>query len=227
MAPTSSRPSGCSAPPPAGGTPRDFARVEPAALPRRLFPSAKPEPAAATEVDPPAEANPPPPAGLILIAPKGDLAVAPVGNDIYSVTVPRVGGAVPTISVAGSSVPVKKLTDIGGEFPTWASDGRTIHWAIGNAFMSYNLDRAKVVEDSLQAVDKAKADSTRQAQGRADSLKTLNARADSLKKANAAVPDSLQSRINALKADSAKVDSLKKATDKAKADSTKRAQAQG
>ena len=212
--------------PPAGGIPPEFDTVEPAALPRRLFPSAKPEPAAATEVDPPAEANPPPPAGLILIAPKGDLAVAQVGNDIYSVTVPRVGGAVPTISVAGSSVPVKKLTDIGGEFPTWASDGRTIHWAIGNAFMSYNLDRAKVVEDILKAVDKAKADSTRQAQGRADSLKMLNARADSLKKANAAVPDSLQSRINALKADSAKVDSLKKATDKAKADSTKRVQAQ-
>src|SRR4029434_6941921 len=33
-------------------------------------------------------------------------------------------------------------------------------------------------------------------------LKSLNARADSLKKAGAAVPDSIQSRINSLRADS-------------------------
>ena len=210
-----------------GGVPPEFDQVEAAPLPRRLRPEPKPEVSAATDSTGEAEpGQPPPPAGLILIAPKGDQAVAQVGSDIYSVTVPKVGGPVPTISVAGGSVPVKKLTDIGGEFPSWGSDGRTIHWAIGNAFLSYNLDRAKAVEDSTKAADKVKADSTRRAQARTDSLKTLNARADSLKKANAAVPDSLQSRIDVLKADSAKTDSIKKAVEKAKADSTKRVQAQ-
>jgi Tol biopolymer transport system component len=209
-----------------GGVP-DFDQQESAPLPRRLAPAPKPEPSAATDSTGEAEpGQPPPPAGLILIAPKGDQAVAQVGNDIYSVTVPKVGGPVPSISVAGGSVPVKKLTDIGGEFPSWGSDGRTIHWAIGNAFLSYNLDRAKAVEDSTKAADKVKADSTRRAQARTDSLKTLNAKADSLKKANAAVPDSLQSRIDVLKADSAKTDSAKKAVEKAKADSTKRVQSQ-
>jgi hypothetical protein len=170
--------------------------------------------------------QPPPPAGLVLIAPKGDQVVAQVGNDLYSIVVPRVGGAVPTVSVAGGAgVPVKKLTDIGGEFPAWSADGRTIHWAIGNAFLSYNLDRAKVVEDSMKAVERVKADSTRRAQARADTLKTLGAQVDSLKKANAAVPDSLQRRLDGFKADSTRADSLKKAAEKAKTDSTKLASA--
>ena len=167
----------------------------------------------------------PPPASVVLMAPKGDLAVVRAGTDIYTVIVPVVGGPVTTVSVSGGAVPVKKLTDIGGEFPSWGADGRTVHWAIGNAFITYNLDRAKAVEDSLKAVERAKADSTRRAGARADTLKTLGARVDSLTKANAAVPDSLKTRLDFFKADSARTDSVKKATDKAKADSTKLATA--
>ena len=165
--------------------------------------------------------TPPPPAAIVMMAPKGDLALVRAGTDIYTVTVPRVGGPVPSVSVGGGSVPVKKLTDIGGEFPSWGADGRTVHWAIGNAFITYSLDQSKVVEDSTKAADRAKADSTRRAGARADSLKNLNARIDSLTKATAPVPDSISSRRDALKADSARTDSVKKATDKAKADSTK------
>lgn len=172
------------------------------------------------------EAGGPPAAGLVMMAPQGDQALAQVGNDIYSITVAKVGGPVPTVSAAaGGQTPVKKLTDIGGEFPSWGSDGRTLHWAIGNAFVTYNLDHAKVVEDSLKVIERAKADSTRRAGARADSLKTLHARADSLKKANAPVPDSVQSRIDVLKADSARTDSVKKSAEKAKTDSTKLATA--
>ena len=214
---------------PAPGSFPDMDQAEPVTLPRRIFPTPAADPSVPTaqsvgdSVGDPAEpGQPPPPAGIVLMAPRGDQAVAQVGNDIYSVTVPRVGGPVPTIAVASGPVPVKKLTDIGGEFPSWSSDGRTIHWAIGNAFLSYNLDRAKVVEDSLKAIEKQKADSTRRAAARADTLKTLGARADSLKKANAPVPDSIQTRVDLLKADSAKTDSARKAADKAKADSTKR-----
>lgn len=116
------------------------------------------------------EPNPqPPPAGIVLMAPKGDWALAQVNNDVYVITVPLAGGATPSVSVATpetASVPVKKLTDIGGEFPVWGSDGRTVHWSIGNAFVSYGLDRAKAVEDSLKAVAKIKAaDTTKKAPG--------------------------------------------------------------
>jgi len=210
----------------AGGVPPDFDQQPAAPLPRRLAPGPRPEPADATDTTGEAEpAQPPPPAGLILMAPKGDQAVAQVGNDIYAVTVPKVGGPVPSISVAGGSVPVKKLTDIGGEFPAWSSDGRTIHWAIGNAFVSYSLDRAKIVEDSTKAADRAKADSTRVAGARADSLRNLNTRVDSLRKASTPLPDSLETRLYALRADSTRVDSVKKVLDKVRADSTKLVQA--
>ena len=209
--------------PAAGGVLPEF-DSEPTTLPRRLFPEPKVQPVmvpdSAGDLEP---GQPPPPAGIVLIAPKGDQALAQVGSDMYAITIPKVGGPVPTISVAGGgSVPVKKLSDVGGEFPSWGPDGRTVHWAIGNAFLSYNLDRAKVVEDSMKAIDRAKADSTRQAAARADTLKQLNAKSDSLKKANAPVPDSVTSRLNALKADSAHADSVKKSAEKAKADSTKR-----
>jgi Tol biopolymer transport system component/imidazolonepropionase-like amidohydrolase len=86
------------------------------------------------------------PADLVLMAPKGDLALAQVNNDVYVVTVPRVGREAPTVLVTkpdSAPVPVRKLTDIGGEFPAWGGDGRTLHWSIGNAFVTYRLDRAE------------------------------------------------------------------------------------
>ena len=90
------------------------------------------------------------PAGLVLMAPKGDLALAQVRNDVYLITVPKVGGPAPTVLVTkpdSAAMPVRLLTDIGGEFPTWSADGRTVHWSIGNAFVTYRLDRADAQAD--------------------------------------------------------------------------------
>ena len=84
-------------------------------------------------------------ADLVMMAPRGDLAMALVGNDVYTVAVPLTGAAVPAVRVSdpdSAQVPVRKLTDIGGEFPTWGADGRSVHWSIGNAFVSYDLDAA-------------------------------------------------------------------------------------
>jgi Tol biopolymer transport system component len=102
-------------------------------------------------------------ADLVMMAPKGDQALAQIGNDVYVITVPRTGGAVPTVMVTkpdSAAMPVRKLTDIGGEFATWGADGRTLHWGIGNAFVTYRLDRAEAVDDSLR---RAGADSTARA----------------------------------------------------------------
>ncbi|MDH3224484.1 MAG: amidohydrolase family protein, partial [Gemmatimonadota bacterium] len=84
-------------------------------------------------------------ANLVMMAPRGDQALALVNRDVYVVTVPMTGSAVPTVMVSkpdSASMPVAKLTDIGGEFPAWSGDGRTVHWSIGNAFVSYDLDAA-------------------------------------------------------------------------------------
>lgn len=84
-------------------------------------------------------------AGLVLMAPQGDVALAQIGSDVYTITVPRLGATVPTVQVAkpdSAAVPVSKLNDLGVEFPTWGADGRSVHWSIGNAFLSYDLDDA-------------------------------------------------------------------------------------
>ena len=120
-------------------------------------------------------------AGFVKMAPQGDLALAQVLNDIYVVTVPKTGGPVPTVLVTkpdSAQMPVRKLTDIGGEFPTWGGDGRTVHWSIGNAFVSYRLDRAEAVDDSLR---RGGADSVAMADAayRAEELRvTIEARRD-------------------------------------------------
>jgi len=86
------------------------------------------------------------PADIVMMAPKGDMALAGANNQIYAVTVAKTGAIAPLVTLTtpdSSQVPIRKLSDIGGEFPTWSADGRTIHWSVGNAFVSYNLDRAR------------------------------------------------------------------------------------
>jgi hypothetical protein len=75
------------------------------------------------------ENNPPSSANNILLSPKGSAAIAQVNNNIYFVTLPKSGKSV-SISVADASnaaFPSKLLTEIGGEFPSWQADGKTIH----------------------------------------------------------------------------------------------------
>ncbi|MFP5355528.1 MAG: amidohydrolase, partial [Gemmatimonadota bacterium] len=126
----------------------------------------------------PGAANPPN-ASTVRMAPRGDLALAQVGSDFYVVTVPVVGGQVPVISVANpenAPTPVRRLSDIGGEFPVWQSSGRVVHWSIGNALVTYDLDRAKAFDDSVRAARRAAAaaprDTTRPAAPRDTSTAT-------------------------------------------------------
>ena len=92
-------------------------------------------------------------ASLILMAPEGDQALAKINNDIYVVTVPKVGGEVPKISVAEADkaqFPARKLTKLGGEFPSWSSQAKSVYFSLGNAFFTYNLDEAKAKEEELK-----------------------------------------------------------------------------
>lgn len=94
-------------------------------------------------------------ASLILMAPEGEYAIAQVVNDLYLITVPYVGGEARTINVANpanATFPARRLTDIGAQFPTWARDGRRIHWSVGNAHFVYDLDAAEERESTLGAI---------------------------------------------------------------------------
>ncbi|MBL7860278.1 MAG: PD40 domain-containing protein [Cyclobacteriaceae bacterium] len=92
-------------------------------------------------------------ASVILMAPEGDQAVAKINNDIYVVTVPKTGGETPKISVAdaeNASFPARKLTKMGGEFPSWSRNAKTVYFSLGNAFFTYTLDEAKANEEALK-----------------------------------------------------------------------------
>ena len=106
------------------------------------------------------ENSPPSRADVIYMAPEGDKAMAQINNDIYVVTVPKLGQT-PTISVANPSsaqFPSWKLTEIGGQFPAWSSDAKKVHWSIGNAHFIYDLDEAMAHADRVKAAKKAEAE---------------------------------------------------------------------
>jgi imidazolonepropionase-like amidohydrolase/Tol biopolymer transport system component len=119
-----------------------------------------------------------PPALLVLMAPQGDEALAQVSNDLYVVTVPEVGGTEPAINVGnpdGATFPVRKLTDIGGQFPAWGSDAKTVHWSIGNAHVVYDLDRARTFDDSVRRAQRAPSGAADTTAARPDSARAAGA----------------------------------------------------
>lgn len=153
----------------------------------------------------------PSPAAQITLSPDGERAIAQVNNDIFVVTIPKTG-KVANISVAeptGSSFPAKKLTDLGGEFPAWESDGKKVHWSLGNAHFIYDVDKAKAFDDSVRIAKKDEA------KRKADSL--AKAKADTVKKSTDTTIKKSPENAVKLKSDtlSPKADSIaKKPVDK-------------
>jgi Tol biopolymer transport system component/predicted nucleic acid-binding Zn-ribbon protein len=99
-----------------------------------------------------------PNASYMRMAPEGDKVLAQVGNDLFVVTVPKLGQK-PTISVAdpaSSQFPSWQLTKIGGQFPAWSGNAKNVHWSIGNAHFIYDLDEAKAYSDSVAVANKEK-----------------------------------------------------------------------
>lgn len=103
-----------------------------------------------------------PSASWIRMAPEGDQALAQIGMDLFTVTVPTTGKETFTISVSNAekaAFPSKKLTDIGGQFPAWSYDATEVHWSIGNAHVVYDLvaaDRFEQATSSDESQEKKK-----------------------------------------------------------------------
>lgn len=112
----------------------------------------------------------PSPANQITLSPDGTRAIAQVNNDIFVIIIPRTGKTA-LISLAdpnAANFPAKKLTDIGGEFASWESNGKKVHWSLGNAHFVYDVDSAQAFEDSVRI---AKKDEARR---KADSLSRVS-----------------------------------------------------
>lgn len=107
------------------------------------------------------ETQQPSPAATIYMSPTGKRVIAQINNEIYMATIPETGKMV-TISVAdagNAQFPARKLTELGGEFPSWEADGKKVHWSLGNAHFVYDVDAAQAFDDSMKVVKKMKADS--------------------------------------------------------------------
>ena len=82
------------------------------------------------------------PAADVRISPDGQWAIAEVNYQLYVIAVPHFGEA-PTVNVFSPSVPVKKITDIGSDYFSWADGGKTIAWAVGATFFRRSFDSVK------------------------------------------------------------------------------------
>ncbi len=117
------------------------------------------------------EFNKPSEASVVTLSPDGGRALAQINNNIYVITVPKTGKTI-NISVADAAnaeFPSRQLTEIGGEFPSWQLDGKTIHWSLGSRHFTYDVDKAQAFDDSVADAKKAQAKKSE------DSVARLNA----------------------------------------------------
>lgn len=100
-------------------------------------------------------------ASEILLSPDGQRAIVESGTKVYLITdVPQVNGGGATISIdnpAQSQVPVRRLSEIGGEFSSWTPDGKRIIYALGHSLFTYDLAAADAaIRDSTTRADSAR-----------------------------------------------------------------------
>ncbi len=106
------------------------------------------------------DAPQPSPAIWAKMAPAGEQALVQVSNDLYVMSVPRIGEP-PTINLANpenAEVPARRVTDVGGQFAAWSADARYVHWSIGHSHFVFDLTRARQVDDSIDAAKRAKGE---------------------------------------------------------------------
>jgi hypothetical protein len=95
--------------------------------------------------------------GDVVISPDGERALVASNTHVYVMdNIPQTGNP-PTISAtnpAQSEVPVRKLTTVGGEFPAWSNDGKTILFSLGRTLFTYDLNAAQTAaRDSAARAD--------------------------------------------------------------------------
>jgi imidazolonepropionase-like amidohydrolase/Tol biopolymer transport system component len=95
----------------------------------------------------------------VVLSPDGKRALVRANRNVFMVTVPPVGGTVPTVSVATpSSVPAWRLTKVGGDFVGWTDDSRAAFYSIGRSFFLHDLALAAEVDVTNRATADAEAE---------------------------------------------------------------------
>jgi Tol biopolymer transport system component len=87
----------------------------------------------------------------VLMGPDGETAIAEAQHHLYLITIPMKGGDAPTVALAnpdGAAVPVRKLTTVGGEFPSWSENGQAVTFALGRTLFRYDLAAGKAADEA-------------------------------------------------------------------------------
>ncbi len=91
----------------------------------------------------------------VVLSPDGKRALLRANRNVFMVTVPPIGGTVPTISAAtSSSVPTWRLTRVGGDFVGWTHDSSQAFYSIGRSFFLHDL----ALQAEVDAANRANAD---------------------------------------------------------------------
>jgi Tol biopolymer transport system component len=78
----------------------------------------------------------------IMLAPDGKEALALYRSQLYLFDIPEAGGEAPKLDLSSPSVAVRRVTDTGADFVSWALDGKTITWSLGASY--FRLPRETV-----------------------------------------------------------------------------------
>ena len=87
----------------------------------------------------------------VLMGPDGETAIAEAQHHLYLITIPMKGGEAPTVALASpdsAAVPVRKLTTVGGEFPSWSENGQAVTFALGRTLFRYDLAAGKAADEA-------------------------------------------------------------------------------
>jgi Tol biopolymer transport system component/imidazolonepropionase-like amidohydrolase len=98
----------------------------------------------------------PPGASEIRVSPDGRQAFVSLQNKHIILGIPRVGKEVVKISVRGtgdSVVPVKRLSREGGEYLSWAADGKSVLWSLGSTIyrQALSADKPETIDPVVEA----------------------------------------------------------------------------
>jgi len=128
------------------------------------------------------------PADDVRVSPDGRWALAQVSNQVYLMAAPRIGGEAPSVDVSKSPVPIRKITEVGGDYMGWADNGKTIVWAEGSTFYRLPLDQVefeppkKADEDTKSGDSPKKSSKTASAAGDTAGDKDADAKKEDKKK---------------------------------------------
>ncbi|MGH7492276.1 MAG: amidohydrolase family protein [bacterium] len=93
------------------------------------------------------------PADEVLMSSDGEHALVSAQNQVYRITIPKIGEEPPTISVMNPEeaiFPAKKLSTVGALHMSWGPGAKEAIWSLGNTVFRYDFAAAKGFEDSMK-----------------------------------------------------------------------------